>query len=437
MSILITDAKKIENYLAKIDTRLSININEQEAVKEIIDDVRKNKDKAIAKYTEKFDKIKLSQNNFFINDEEWNNGIKKLDKRTKEIIDKVSDRLFEFYEKTKYNSFFYYDDYKNFIGTQIIPIERVLVYAPGGKAVYPSSVLMGAIPAKVAGVKEIILTTPDRGEGIKPSILYSAKKAGVSKICRLGGAQAIAGFAFGTETLPRVDKIVGPGNIYVALAKKELFGYVDIDMIAGPSEVLIIFDESVNLDYIAYDMLSQLEHDENAIAIALTVDANLAEKLDKKLEKIAKKSKRWNIIKHSLNNSAIITLKSLEDCAFIANRIAPEHLELAISNPHSLLPLIKKAGAVFLGANTPEAVGDYIAGPNHILPTGGTARFFSPLGVENFLKRMSIISFSEEGLNMLGNYVVDFAKEEGLYAHSESVSVRLRNNKKKKGVKDK
>lgn len=426
MSLLITDSEMLEKYLNRMSSRLLLTSKEQKTVQNIIEDVRKNKDKAIIKYTEKFDGIKISEKDFFLTDEEWEKGLKKLDKRMKEVIDKVSDRLFEFYEKVKYNSFFYYDQYDNLLGTRVIPLERVLVYAPGGKAIYPSSVLMGAIPAKVAGVEEIILTTPDKGEGIKPSILYSAKKAGISKICRIGGAQAIAGFTFGTPTLPKVDKIIGPGNIYVALAKKELFGYVDIDMVAGPSEVLIIFDKSANLDYIALDMLSQLEHDEKAIAVALTISFDLAEKLEKKVKNFCGKSERKKIIRESLKNSAIIVLESLEECARVANIIAPEHLELAIENPFSLLPLIRKAGAVFLGSNTPEAIGDYIAGPNHILPTGGTAKFFSPLGVESFLKRMSVISFTDRGLKSLGNYVVDFAKEEGLDAHSKSVAVRLK-----------
>ncbi|MCX7991385.1 MAG: histidinol dehydrogenase [Proteobacteria bacterium] len=432
MGILITGKKKIENFLERMDKRLSLNSEEEVVVREIIDNVRKEGDRAILKYTEKFDNCRISKNDFFLPDEEWERGIKGLDRRIKEVIDRVSDRLFEFYEKTKQNSFFYFDEFENLIGTRVIPLERVLVYAPGGKAVYPSSVLMGAIPAKVAGVKEIILTTPDKGNGIAPSVLYSAKKAGISKICRIGGAQAIAGFSFGTETLPKVDKIVGPGNIYVALAKKELFGYVDIDMVAGPSEVLIIFDESANLDYVAIDLLSQLEHDEKAIAIALTDKKELAERLDRIVEKTARKSDRWNIIKNSLKNSAIMSFKNLKECAQMANRISPEHLEIVIKEPFSLLPLITKAGAVFLGSNTPEAVGDYIAGPNHILPTGGTARFFSPFGVESFLKRMSIISFTEKGINALGSFVVDFANEEGLFAHSNSVSLRLKNSKDKK-----
>lgn len=432
MSILITEKSKITAYLKKMDQRLSLNSAEENTVKEIIYNVKKDGDKAIIDYTKKFDGIKITEKDFFITPKEWEEGTKKVDKRIKEVIDKVAERLFDFYEKTKYNSFFYYDEYENLIGTRVIPLERVLVYAPGGKAVYPSSVLMGAIPAKVAGVKEIILTTPDRGNGIRPSILYAAKKAGITKICRIGGAQSIAGFSFGTKSLPKVDKIVGPGNIYVALAKKELFGYVDIDMVAGPSEVLIIFDETINIEHIALDMLSQLEHDELAIAVALTTKVELAKRLDESLILLAKKSERWNIIKNSLKNSAIISLKDMAECALVANRIAPEHLELAIKDPYSLLPMINKAGAVFLGSNTPEAVGDYIAGPNHILPTGGTARFFSPLGVESFLKRMSIISFTEKGLRALGNYVVDFAKEEGLFAHSDSVSLRLKNDRSKK-----
>ncbi len=432
MGIFISRSKEIEKFLKKMDNRLSLSSGEEDTVRTIISRVREKGDRAIIDYSERFDRVKLNTRDFFVSPSEWEEGIKRIDKKIKEVIDLVAERLYEFYEKTKYNSYFYYDRYNNFLGNKVIPLERVLVYAPGGKAVYPSSVLMGAIPARVAGVDEIILTTPDRGNGIKPSILYAAKKAGISKICRLGGAQAIAGFALGTKTLPRVDKIVGPGNIYVALAKKELYGYVDIDMVAGPSEILVIFDSSANIDFVAIDMLSQLEHDENAIAVGLSDNAELCRKLEKILIKKARSSERWTIIEKSLKNSAIISLNNIKECIDVANRIAPEHLELSIKEPYTLLPYVKKAGAVFLGSNTPEAIGDYIAGPNHILPTGGTARFFSPLGVESFLKRISIINFSETGLASLGDYVVNFANEEGLYAHSHSVSERLKKIKRKK-----
>lgn len=423
--------EEIKRYLETKINRIGFDNPEERVVRQIILDVKNDKDSAIIEYTKKFDNIDLIPQKFCLTEKEWERGIKDIEPKMRDIIDITAERLENFYNHTKINSWFFYDEYGNLLGNKVTPLDKVLVYAPGGKAIYPSSVLMGAIPAKIAGVKEIILTTPVKDGKISPLILYSAKRSGVSKIYILGGAQAIAGFAFGTKTLPKVDKIVGPGNIYVATAKKLLFGIVDIDMVAGPSEILIIFDNKANINHVAIDMLSQLEHDEQAMAVAITVSKEAGKKLEKVLLEKAKKSKRYKIIEKSLKNSAIILAKDIYEAIDFANLIAPEHLEICTDNPFELLPYINNAGAVFIGKNTPEAIGDYIAGPNHILPTGGTAKFFSPLGVEDFVKRTNIISFTDIGLNALGEKVSYFARAEGLYAHSESVEIRLYKEGKK------
>lgn len=435
MKIINSGTKESLDFLKKISDRLSLESPEEDTVKAIIDNVKKRGDAAISDYQRKFDKVSLNATDFVLSEDEWQEGIKACSKDIKRIIDETAKRLENFYKRTTYNSWFYYDEFGSLLGNRFLPLNRVLLYAPGGKATYPSSVLMGGIPARVAGVSELILTTPSKKEGISPAVLYAAKRANVDKVYKLGGAQAIAGFSFGTDTLPKVDKIVGPGNIFVATAKKLLYGVVDIDMVAGPSEVLIIFDETAPLSYVVYDMLSQLEHDENAMALAVTTDKKLAIRLKSLLEKRAKKAKRAKIIEKSLSNSAIIVANDMLEAVEISNSAAPEHLEIMTKEPMALLPFIKNAGAVFLGAKTPEAVGDYIAGPNHVLPTGGTARFFSPLGVESFLRRMSIVSFSDEGLLGLGGYVAKFADEEGLYAHGDSVRERLKKLSKHKKEK--
>lgn len=426
MKILKFGTEELKDFIKGLSNRLSFDSPQEAAVKSIILDVKEKGDAAIQNYLKKFDKLDIKPKNFALTEKEWKEGANRCSKDIKKIIDETALRLEEFYKRTTYNSWFYYDRYNNLLGNRFLPLNRVLVYAPGGKATYPSSVLMGAIPAKIAGVSEIILTTPERTDGISNAVLYAALRAGVNKVYRLGGAQAIAGFSFGTETLPKVDKIVGPGNIFVATAKKLLYGVVDIDMVAGPSEVLVIFDKTAPLVYVALDMLSQLEHDEQALALAVTNDGKLATKLKQILEKKAKEAKRSKIIKKSLENSAIVVVDNLLTAVEIANTVAPEHLEIMTEKPMELLPYVKNAGALFLGRQTPEAVGDYIAGPNHILPTGGTARFFSPLGVESFLRRMSIISFSENGLEALGDYVAKFADEEGLFSHGDSVRERLK-----------
>lgn len=429
MKIYLIEASETKKYIEKISRRLMIDSKEEKTVKKIIGEVKKYGDEAIVRYIEKFDKIKLTPEKFKMTEKEWQEGIKNCPEEIKNTIDITVERLQNYYKHSQYNSWFFYDDYGNLLGSKVLPLNKVLVYAPGGKATYPSTVMMGAVPAKMAGVREINLTTPARREGVAPSVLYAAFKAGITNIYKIGGAQAIAGFTFGTNTLPKVDKIVGPGNIYVATAKRLLYGLVDIDMIAGPSEVLIIFDKTAPLEYIAIDMLSQLEHDEQAMAIAITDDKKKAENLKKILKEKGKKAKRAEIIKNSIKKSAIIVVPQLMEAVDIANEIAPEHLEIMTDNPMELLPYIKNAGAIFLGKHTPEAVGDYIAGPNHILPTGGTARFSSPLGVESFIKRTSILSFNKKGLQALGKYVARIADEEGLFSHGESVRERIGKDK--------
>lgn len=426
MKIFKYGSKECEKYLINMENRFSFDTQEESVVKAIIKAVKDNGDLAIASFTKKFDSLDLDSEDFLLSEKEWQDGIKKCDQKIKEIIDTACKRLEDFYRHTTYNSWFFYDEHQSLLGNRVLPLNKVLVYAPGGKATYPSSVLMGAIPAKIAGVSDVILTTPMRKEGIAPSVLYAAKKAGINRVYKIGGAQAIAGFSFGTATLPKVDKIVGPGNIYVATAKKLLYGIVDIDMVAGPSEVLVIFDSNADIEYVVCDMLSQLEHDEQSLAIAITDDEKMAKRLSAVIKQKAKNAIRSAIIEKSLKKSAVLLVKDITEAADVANKVAPEHLEIMTSDPLQLLPLIKNAGAVFLGSKTPEAVGDYIAGPNHVLPTGGTARFFSPLGVESFLKRMSVISFTQDGIEKLGKFVADFADEEGLFAHAESVKIRLK-----------
>lgn len=425
MKLVKTDARAISSVLAALDRRLGFDSPEEQSVREIIAAVRARGDRAITELTSRFDGIDLQPAAFEVGRDEWERIAAKVPRKLRTVIDTAAGRLESFFGRSVCNSWYIHDEHGSMLGTRILPLERVLVYAPGGKAVYPSSVLMGAIPARIAGVKDIILTTPQRSGSLSPAVLYAALRAGVTRVFRIGGAHAVAGFAFGTKTLPRVDKIVGPGNIFVALAKKLLYGVVDIDMVAGPSEVLVIFDGGADTTNVAQDMLSQLEHDEMAIAVAVTDSLPAARRLEKALLAMAVRSERRDIIAKSLANTSIIVVPTLDDAVAIANRIAPEHLEVMTRSPFDLLPRIVSAGAVFLGDNTPEAVGDYMAGPNHILPTGGTARFYSPLGVESFLKRMSVLSFTREGIEKLGPSVAAFATEEGLHAHAGSVLRRL------------
>lgn len=395
--------------------------------KTIVDAVRNLGDKALFEYSQKFDYVGISSSNVKVTKEEMKEAFDNLDKELQEAMLVSAGRIEAFHEKQKQNTWMDIKENGEILGQRVMPLEKVGVYVPGGKAAYPSSVLMNVIPAKVAGVSQIVMVTPVAKDGtLTQEVLAAAYIAGVHEVYKIGGAQAIAALAFGTETIPKVDKIVGPGNIYVALAKREVFGYVGIDSIAGPSEILIIADESANPTFVAADLLSQAEHDELASAVLLTSSMSLAEAVNKEVTRLYETMPRKAILNVSLDQySAILVEESLEKACEVANQIAPEHLEVATKAPFEVLHLIKNAGAIFLGHYTPEPVGDYMAGPNHVLPTNGTARFFSPLSVDDFIKKSSILSFSKEALLPIGNQIIKFAESERLYAHALSVKVRL------------
>lgn len=400
--------------------------NVQNVVDEIIADIRKNKNQALFKYTEQFDKIKLDENTIKVTKKEIEEAYTLVDKKLIDVIKKSASRIKDFHEKQKINSWLEPNTNGEMLGQLIRPLEYVGVYVPGGKAAYPSSVLMNVMPAKVAGVKNIIMTTPVQKNGkINPNTLVAANEAGVTEIYKVGGAQAIAALAFGTESVPKVDKICGPGNIFVALAKRTVYGHVNIDSVAGPSEILVIADDTANPVYVAADMLSQAEHDELASAVLVTDSIELAQSVKIELEKQTAVLERKEIIEKSLRDySAIIVVENLDKACEISNTIAPEHMEVCTLNPFELLPKIQNAGAIFLGNYSPEPLGDYMAGPNHVLPTGGTARFFSPLSIDDFIKKSSIISFSKEALLNLQEDIISFANAEGLTAHANAVRVR-------------
>lgn len=399
----------------------------EEAVKAILKDVRQGGDKSLLKYTERFDGVRLKNKELRAPERDMKKAIQKISKNDLNLIKLAAKRIEVFHKRRSAKSWAFSEKDGTILGQMVTPIERVGVYVPGGKAVYPSTVLMNAIPAKIAGVKEIIMVTPPSKNGINPYVLAAAKIAGVDKIYRVGGAQAIAALAYGTKTIPKVDKIVGPGNIYVSTAKRLVYGTVDIDMIAGPSEILIINDGTGEPSWIAADLLSQAEHDELASSILLTTSEKMARAVSKEVSIQIKRLKRKAIAQSSIDRyGAIIIVKNLVEAADISNRIAPEHLELFVEKPFELLKKVKNAGAIFLGHNTPESFGDYMAGPNHTLPTGGAARFSSPLGVEDFIKRSNIIAFSRKGLERLGKKVVRFTDIEGLDAHGQSVSIRIK-----------
>lgn len=428
LNILKYDKNECNSIVEQILNRSQIEEqNKQETINEIIKEIKEKKNKALFHYTKKFDKIKLNTKTIKINKKEIEEAYKKTDKKLIEIIKKSSERIKKFHEKQKTNSWFETSENGEILGQMVRAIENVGVYVPGGKAAYPSSVLMNVIPAKVAGVKNIIMTTPAQEDGtVYPTTIVAAKEAGVDQIYKVGGAQAIAALAFGTESIPKVDKIVGPGNIYVALAKRTVYGYVNIDSVAGPSEILIIADDSANPVYVAADMLSQAEHDELASSILITTDEQLAIKVNEELDRQTEKLKRKEIIKKSFENfGAIIVTKTIDEATYLANKIAPEHLEICVNSPFEILPKIQNAGAIFLGHYSPEPLGDYMAGPNHVIPTGGTARFFSPLCVDDFIKKSSIISFDKNALKPLYKDIINFAEAEGLTAHANAIRVRF------------
>jgi len=404
---------------------------QDETVRKILNDVKKNGDEAVLQLTHQYDRHRLPLEQIQVTADEIKAAYKELKKEELNALREAVKRIRLFHERQKQNSWTYEDEGIK-LGQMVRPIELAGIYVPGGKASYPSSVLMNAIPAKVAGVKRVIMCSPFPGGQTRPHVLVAADLAGVTEIFKIGGAQAVAAMAYGTNTIPKVDKIVGPGNIFVALAKRLVFGMVDIDMIAGPSEILIVADSSANPAFVAADLLSQAEHDEDAISILVTPNENLAEDVQKELKSQVKTLNKRAIAEVSLaNNCYLLVTKTLEESVDIANKIAPEHLELSIDNPEKWAEKVKNAGAVFMGHYTPEAMGDYLAGPNHVLPTSGTARFSSPLGVYDFIKRTSLISYTKEALKNCAKTVIMLAEMEDLGAHAKSVKLRLDKPEKK------
>jgi histidinol dehydrogenase len=396
------------------------------SVWEIIKNVKKFGKKAVFEYAKKFDKADLDEDTVLVNEKEIEEALKLVPENILEALKFAAERIRKFHEEEKEKSFFIEESNGNLLGQKVLPLEKVGLYVPGGKAIYPSSVLMNAIPAKVAGVKELIVITPVKEDKkVNPFVLAACHIAGVDKIYKVGGAHGIAALALGISPFPKVDKIVGPGNIYVALAKKLLYGIVDIDMIAGPSEILVISDNENYLNYIAADLLSQAEHDELAAAFFVTPNERLAYKVKEKVYEFANNLERKNIIFKSLENWGYIFItKDLKQACEVSNEIAPEHLEVLIENPFEILGYLKNAGAIFLGSYTCEALGDYVLGPNHVLPTGGSARFYSPLGVYDFIKRSSIIFVTKEGFKEVADKAIVLAECESLTAHALSVKVR-------------
>ena len=398
----------------------------EKTVAEIVENVRQNKDEALLAYTEKFDHIALTPETMRVTKEEIEEAYREVDPKLLDVIRKALVNIRSYHEKQKRYSWFDSKENGILLGQKITPLQKVGVYVPGGKAVYPSSVLMNVAPAKVAGVGQIVMTTPCRGGKVSPNTLVAANEAGVDVIFKVGGAQAIAALAHGTETIPKVDKIVGPGNIFVALAKKAVYGFTGIDSIAGPSEIMVLADETANPRYVAADLLSQAEHDELASAILVTTSRTLAEAVSKEIEGFLETLSRADIIAKSLDNYGYILLvDSLEEGINVADEIAPEHLEIVTSNPFDVMTRIHNAGAIFLGPYSSEPLGDYFAGPNHILPTNGTARFFSPLSVDDFVKKSSVIYYSEEALRAVHKEIEAFAQAEELTAHANSIAVRF------------
>ena len=399
----------------------------EQTVSEIVNNVKENGDKAVFEYTEKFDHFALNSGNIRVTEEEIKEAYKEIPEELIEVYRHSAANIRSFHEKQLRQSFIETRPDGSILGQRITPIEKAGVYVPGGKAAYPSSVLMNVIPAKVAGVPKIVMTTPCNKEGkVNAGTLVAADIAGVDEIYKVGGAQAIAALAFGTESIPKVDKITGPGNIFVALAKKAVYGHVSIDSVAGPSEILVLADETANPRYVAADLLSQAEHDELASAILITTSKDLAEKVSKEVDGFTETLERREIILKSLSNYGyILVAENMEDAIAAANDIASEHLEILTKNPYETMTKIKNAGAIFMGEYSSEPLGDYFAGPNHILPTNGTARFFSPLSVDDFIKKTSLISFSKDALEKVHTEIEAFAKSEGLTAHANSIKVRF------------
>ncbi|MGN0142526.1 MAG: histidinol dehydrogenase [Roseburia sp.] len=430
MRILTLTPETRNNILENLLKRSPNSYGEYEGrVNDIIEQVRQRKDEAVFEYTRKFDGADMDAGTILVTEEEIEEAYRLVDPKLLDVIRKALVNIREYHAKQRQFSWFDSEDSGIILGQKVTPLQNVGVYVPGGKAVYPSSVLMNVIPAKVAGVDNIVMTTPPGKDGkVYPSTLVAAKEAGVDRIYKVGGAQAIAALAFGTESIPKVDKIVGPGNIYVALAKKAVFGYVSIDSIAGPSEIMVLADETANPRFVAADLLSQAEHDEMASAILVTTSRELAEAVSKEVDGFVEGLSRKEIIRKSLDNYGyILVADSMEDAIATVNEIASEHLELVTKNPFEIMTKIRNAGAIFIGEYSSEPLGDYFAGPNHVLPTNGTAKFFSPLGVDDFIKKSSIISYSREALEPVYKDIVQFAECEKLTAHANSIRVRFEN----------
>lgn len=398
-----------------------------DTVQEIVDNIKENGNRALFEYTRKFDKADINEDNIKVTKEEIEEAYKEVDAHLLEVIRKALVNIRVYHEKQRQYSWFDTTEEGTMLGQKVTPLSSVGVYVPGGKAVYPSSVLMNIVPAKVAGVKNIIMTTPCNAEGkVYATTLVAANEAGVDAIYKAGGAQAIASLAYGTESIPKVDKIVGPGNIFVALAKRAVYGYVSIDSIAGPSEILVLADESANPRYVAADLLSQAEHDELASAILVTTSEELAKRVSEEVDGFIAELSRKEIMQKSIDNYGyILVAENLEDAIAAANDIASEHLEIVTKNPFEVMMKIKNAGAIFIGEYSSEPLGDYFAGPNHVLPTNGTAKFFSPLSVDDFVKKSSIIYYSREALEPVHQDIIDFATSEQLTAHANSIKVRF------------
>lgn len=423
MKIVQADLATARKYLAQ-QVLASEEAQVEEVVKAILADVKENGDRALAHYTEKFDHVALSE--FRLSAADIENGFQQTAPEVIEALELAKANIVSFHEKQKQTGFVDAEKSGVIRGQLVLPMETVGIYVPGGTARYPSSVLMNALPAQIAGVKRIVMVTPSGPEGIPSAILAAAKIAGVDEIYQIGGAQAIAALAYGTESTPKVDKIVGPGNIFVATAKKILFGQVAIDMIAGPSEVVVLADESANPRFIAADLLSQAEHDTLARAILITTSQDLAQRVQTEVATQLALLPREEIARQAIEkHSALFVVADIETQFALMNEIAPEHLEIQLNDPFSHLSRVKHAGSVFLGAYASEPLGDYLAGPNHVLPTSGTARFFSPLGVEDFIKRTAFISYTKEALALEKDAVMVLAREEGLEAHARAIQVRF------------
>ncbi len=418
----ILNIQDIDNI--SIDERKFDIENKEKIVKNIINDVKNNKNKALFRYTKQFDNFDINENNIRVSPEEFEEAIDSIAQNEKEIIEYAKNRIEKFHKAAKQKSFFI-EENGTILGSRITPVSSCGLYVPGGKAAYPSTALMTIVPAKVAGVENIAIATPTQNQKANPYVLYAAYLCGIDTIYKVGGAQAIAAFAYSTESINRVDVIAGPGNVYVALAKKLVFGDVSIDSIAGPSEIMIVADKSSNVEFAARDLLSQAEHDELAGCYFVGLDRTLTEAVERRFYKLAQNTERNSITKVSSKNAKFFYTDSLELAAKLVDIIAPEHIELQLDDPYTFMNMFKNAGAIFLGNYTPEPIGDYIAGPNHTLPTRHTARFASPLSSDVFMKKSSIIHYSKEAFLKNGQYASKFAEMEGLFAHKESIEVRF------------